>query len=344
MKYLNVKFLLFIFMLSGSAVTTIAQIDKTDEVKKQLTTENKDTIAWVHGGVFNVGINQGLLHNWQAGGELASLTLNGIFSGYLTRLHNRSVWSNNLDLTYGVFYAYSNRFIPRKTDDRIDFTSKYGYKLDTGKDFYITGLFNFRSQFTPGYDYSLPSWDTMPTSKFFAPAYFTVGAGLEYRKGTNVSLFLSPLTARMIVADRLYTSRQPEGAFGIPYGKTFTFQLGAYFSGRYTWNINERTLFKTRLDLYSNYLAKDQRDTLGVVVKRNSPANIVVLWDNFFSWKAAKFLSITVGATCIYDNDVPYKDSFVDETGAVVKKNEPAAGLGWLQLKQIFTVGFEYRF
>ncbi|HXS38421.1 MAG TPA: DUF3078 domain-containing protein, partial [Flavipsychrobacter sp.] len=184
-----------------------AQMTGADIVKKSLDTKNKDTVAWTHSGVFNLGANEGFLHNWSAGGELASLAVSSIFQGDITRLYHRSIWTNDLDLAYGLFYAYSNSFVPRKTDDRIDFTSKYGYRIDTTKDFYLTGLFNFRSQFTKGYDYTMPVWDTTSTSNFFAPAYLTLAPGMEYRKGADLSLFFSPIAARETFASRYYTVR-----------------------------------------------------------------------------------------------------------------------------------------
>lgn len=321
-----------------------AQLGKADEVKKSLETQNKDTTAWIHSGVFSLGFNEGFLHNWAAGGELASLTTNGILSANLTRLAGRNVWSNNLDMTYGLIYAYSTGFVPKKTDDRIDFTSKYGHRIDTSN-FYITGLFNFKSQFTKGYDYSVPNYDSFSTSKFLSPAYFTLAAGIEYRRGTDLSLFLSPVAARVTLADKYYTLMKPDGAFGIEYGKTSRFELGAYFSGRYVWNISKNTTFKTRADLYCNYLAKNSKDSTGKIVKYDNPGNIDILWDNILSLKIAKYISLTVGATFIYDNDIPYSKTYIDpSTGAEVAKNEPGEGLGWLQLKQIFTVGFEYKF
>ena len=189
-----------------------AQGVKTDDVKKSLETTNKDTLAWVYGGFLNVGANEGFLHNWAAGGELVSLTVNGIFSGYVNRLMHGAIWSNNLDLSYGLNYIYSTGFTPRKTDDRIDFTSKYSKQMDGG-DFYITGLFNFKSQFTKGYNYTLTNWDSASTSDFLSPAYFTLAVGAEYRKGSNASLFLSPLAGRYIIADKYYTTMSPDGAW-----------------------------------------------------------------------------------------------------------------------------------
>ncbi len=41
---------------------------------------------------------------------------------------------------------------------------------------------------------------SVSTSKFLSPAYFTLAAGLEYRRGSDISLFLSPLAARVTLA------------------------------------------------------------------------------------------------------------------------------------------------
>ena len=320
------------------------QLEKTDDWKKSLSTQGKDTVAWVKGGVINIGFNQGFLHNWAAGGEVGSVTVNGQFSGYVNRIIHHQIWTNNLDMTYGLFYAYSNNFIPRKIDDRIDFTSKFGTRI-TRKHFYLAGLFNFKSQFTKGFDYSIPNWDSFSTSKFLSPAYFTGAIGLEYRKDNNLSLFLSPLAARLTTADRIYTTLKQEGAFGIEYNKTSRFELGAYFSGRYQVEVNKKLLFKTRVDLYANYLAKDKKDSLGVVVKKDNLGNIDILCDNFLSYKLSKYVSLTVAATFIYDNDIPFDDTYIDsKTGEVIKKDEPGAGLGWWQVKQVLTIGLQYRF
>lgn len=323
---------------------TTAQVTKVDEVKKMLETSNKDTVAWTHSGILSIGANGGFLHNWAAGGELGSMLVNGIFSGKLDYLNHHDIWSNSLDMTYGLTYNYSSGFVPRKTDDRIDFTSKYGKLIDTSKNFYFTGLFNFKSQFTRGYDYALPNWDSIATSNFMSPAFFTTALGLEYRKGSDVTFFLSPVAARMIVVDDFYTLRSPEGAFGVPYGKTSVFQLGAYFSGRYTFNINKNMVYKTRLDLYANYLAKDTKDSTGTVIKKDNPGNINVLFDNLFSWKVSRHVNITLGATIMYDNNIPYSKTYIDDAGVEQPKNEPGAGLGWVQLKQVFTFGVGYKF
>lgn len=341
---MKLRFLSLALSMTFFAGTAIAQISETDKLKTTLSTENKDTVAWIHGGTAILGLNQGFLHNWPAGGELGALTINSLFSTYAHRYCRRHIWSNNLDLAYGLYYAYSNQFVPRKTDDRIDLTSKYGYRLHPKEDFYLAGLFNFKSQFTPGYDYNAPSWDTFTTSRFFSPAYITLAAGVEYRRGNNLSLFFSPLAARMTFVSRDYTRRVPEGAFGVEYDKTTRFELGAYFSGRYQVDISKTLFFKTRLDLYANYLAKDKKDNTGKVVKKDNPGNIDLFWDNLLALKVNKLMNITLGATLVYDNDVPYYNTYVDESGVTQPKDEPAEGLGWWQVKQIMTIGLQYKF
>lgn len=337
------KIYLTLAAVAAMQVQASAQIKKIDDVKKSLQTTNKDTVAWAYGGVLDLGINEGFLHNWAAGGELGSMTVNGIFSGHLDRLHHRFIWSNNLDLTYGLTYAYSTGFLPHKTDDRIDFTSKYGSLVHKSKNLYYTGLFNFKSQFTKGYDYTNPEWQQKATSTFFSPAYFTTAIGMEYRMGSDVSFFLSPLAGRLTVADRSFTVASPDGAFGIHYGKTSDYEFGAYFSGRYVFNLSKKMVYKTRLDLYSNYLAKNRVNDSGALIK-DSPANISVLFDNLLSWKISKYFNITAGATFIYDNSIPYSKTYVDKTGVTKLKDDPGRDIGWLQIKQVFALGIEYKF
>ncbi len=345
-RHMHMKKILFAGVLGLFSFTAQGQINKkTDELKKALETENKDTVAWIHGGSVSIGINEGFLHNWAAGGEIASLAVNGLFDGNITYINHGSIWSNSLNLAYGLNYAYSNSFVPRKTDDRIDFTSKFGSRLNHSTDFFYSALFNFKSQFTHGYDYTIPNWQHMPTSDFLSPAYLTLALGMEYRKGADISLFLSPLAAREVLANSKYTSLSPQGAFGIDSGKTSKFQLGAYFSGRYKTKINKNMDFSTRLDLYCNYLAKDAKNDAGVVVKKDNPGNIQVLWDNIFVLKAYKALSLTFGLTVAYDNNFPYSNTYIDKTTNLpVKKNQPGEGLGWVQVNQVFTLGLAYKF
>ncbi len=338
------QFFTVLLFLACTSTTAFAQLTESDKLQASLTIDNKDTVAWLRTGIVQFGLNQGFLHNWPAGGEVAALTVAGLVSANITRLNHRKVWSNTLEASYSLFYGQSNNFVPRKIDDRIDFTSKYGTPIDTEKNFYFTGLFNFKSQFTHGYDYAIPEWETQPTSTFLSPAYFTLAAGLEYLRGRKVSLFFSPAALRFTIARTEYTTRRPEGAFGISYGETSRFELGAYFSGRFQHNITKDILYKTRLDMYLNYLAKDKKDSLGVVVKKDNPGNVDIFWDNMLTMKLGKYFNLNFALTAIYDNDIPYQDQYVEKsTGLLKTKDEPGTGLGWWQIKEVMTFGIVYR-
>jgi hypothetical protein len=332
-------------LLLAGLNTAFAQLSETDKIKTSLTIDNADTVAWLRSGVVQLGFNEGFLHNWAAGGEVVSLAVDGLLSGNITRLYHKQVWSNSIDASYSLFYAYSNHFVPRKVDDRLDITSKYGVRIDGKKHYYFTGLFNFKSQFTRGYDYSVPDWQTFSTSNFMSPGYFTLASGIEFRSGSDLSVFFSPIALRLTVADKKYTNRLPEGAFGVANGKQSRLELGAYFTARYAHDLSHIVRYKTRLDLYSNYLAKDKKDSLGNVVKRDNPGNIDVFWDNLITVRLGKYFNLNLSLTAIYDNDIPYDKDYIDTaSGTVRKKDEPGTDLGWWQVKEVMSFGFAYKF
>lgn len=317
--------------------TTLAQeqVNIFDELKKKNEkNSNIDTVATIFSGTLTVGINQGLLHNWAAGGELISGAINGLFNGSVIKYNGSSIWATNLDVAFGQFYAYSNQFIPRKTDDRIDLTSKYGCRL--GKEqsnWYFTALFNAKSQIAMAYNYDQENWKENPISSPFSPLYLTLAPGIEYRRGSELSVFFSPAAMRGTFATTKYTAASPEGAFGVPYNKTFRFEIGSYLTARYAKDITPQLSYNGRFDLYSNYLAKD-RYVDGILVKKDNPGNIDLLWDNNFSFKFYKFFSINLGFLAIYDNDLPY----------TALEDDPTKGLGWWQIKQYLNFGFNYKF
>ena len=165
----------------------------------------------------------------------------------------------------------------------------------------------------------------------------TLALGFEYRKGSQITLFLSPLAARMTLASSDFTKLLPTGAFGIEYGKTSRTELGAYFSGRYVKELSKNVVYRTRVDFYTNYLAKNTVGENGLIIKKDNPGNIDWLWDNLLTFKASKLINVSLATTLIYDNDIPYAPANDAAT-------EPGSGLGWWQMKQIFTIGFQYKF
>lgn len=340
------KKLLLSAMALASCSVGSAQLKETDNLYKgqKYDSQNKDTIAWLKTATFNLAGAQGMMHNWAAGGELSSFAVNALFNGNITRLYHRHVWSNTLDMAYGNIYQYSDDFQPRKNSDRIDLTSKYGYRLQETGNFYITGLLNARTQFTKGYtnvDYSDPNWRDTSTSNFLSPLYLLFSPGMEYRRGEELSIFFSPVAGRLTFVDRYYTDQSPEGAFGVLNGRTTRLEFGAYMSTRYVKDLAQNLSYRGRLDLYSNYLARDVKDESGAVIKKDNPGNIDILFDNVLSYKFFKYFSANLELTAIYDNDFPYVAP-VDANGNKISR--PMDALGWWQINQRFSLGFIYNF
>ncbi|MFK4985426.1 DUF3078 domain-containing protein, partial [Klebsiella pneumoniae] len=89
---------------------------------------------------------------------------------------DRHGWDNNIDVNLG--YVQTTSLGGRKNDDRIDYLSKYGYKMDSTGKWYLSGLFNFRSQFFDGFTYSSNVANFVST--FLSPAYVVLSAGFDY--------------------------------------------------------------------------------------------------------------------------------------------------------------------
>ncbi len=200
-------------------VTSTEAQDKTvqelkAEASKEIKKDPNDTIpkVWKKGGLVSLTFNQAALSNWAAGGENSSVSLNAASYGYAFYKKGKHAWDNTLDLAYGFVSTTSQG--TRKTDDRIDLLSKYGY--DIGRKWYLSALFNFRTQFSKGYNYPDNNSKVL-ISDFLSPAYILLSPGLDYKPNDNFSFFVSPVTARWVVVKN--DSLSAVGSFGVDSGK-----------------------------------------------------------------------------------------------------------------------------
>jgi hypothetical protein len=196
----------------------------------------------------------------------------------------------------------------RKNDDRIDYLSKYGYKMDSLGKWYLSGLFNFRSQFFDGYTYSNNIADF--SSSVLSPAYFILSAGFDYKPSYKLSLFLSPLTSRSTLVTNSKLAQK--GVYGIPAGKHSINEIGAFATINYNDKLAPNVTYKGRLDLFSNYAS--------------NPGNVDIFMTNQFSIKINKYFS------AIYSLDLIYDDN--------IRLFGPANSSPGLQTKSLIGIGF----
>jgi hypothetical protein len=199
------KKILFSLLITTAAMNAIAQDGAVKALKadaeKDIKKDAADTASkiWKKGGMFSLNVNQGSLSNWSAGGDKFSFSLNAFLNTYAFYKKDRHSWDNSLDLAYGVINTTSLGH--RKASDRIDLTSKYGYGLTKKLNLALLG--NVRSQFAKGYAYlkDMSGNDSASlTSKSFSPTYALVSLGLDYKPNADLSLFLSPVTGRWVIA------------------------------------------------------------------------------------------------------------------------------------------------
>jgi hypothetical protein len=288
---------------------TVKELKKSSE--KTIAKDPNDTIpkTWKKGGLYGINISQGSLSNWAAGGEDFSLSVNSVLSLFAFYKKDKHSWDNTFDFNLG--YVKTTSLGSRKNDDRIDFLSKYGYALNPKLN--LAGLFNFRSQLFKGYTYDANAVRTL-SSAFLSPAYILVSPGLDYKPSANLSLFISPITARWtIVKDDTLSGK---GLYGVDPGKHSNTEIGAFASVNYFKEFNKVVTYKGRLDLFSNY--------------KNNPQNIDLYFTNVLNVKLSKILSLTWSVDMIYDDDA-----------RLFGKNKNGAAL---QLKSLIGVGLLAKF
>ena len=278
-----------------------------------------DTLTWKQKNIIGVDINEVTFVNWNAGGANSISALLAIKSS-LRYKKNNLIWFNEIRTRYGVNKQESQKL--RKTEDELEVISTIGYRKDTITNWYYSGRFNFKTQYTNGYNY--PNRDNS-ISSFMAPGYLFIGGGVEYGKNIEkLSFYMSPLTfkATFVLDQELADS----GAFGveeavfdalgnkIKNGENVRTEMGILLTNAYETEVMENVYLKNRVSLYTDYL--------------NSFGNVDIDWEVVFDFKVNDFVKATLGSHIRYDNDV----KIIEETAIEDAFVERGAALQWKQL------------
>lgn len=268
-----------------------------------------DTSYWKKNGKISFNFSQSHLSNWSAGGQSAINGL-GLFGYNANYKKANKIWDNSLGLTLG--YSLLGDAQAMKTDDKIEFNSLFGLQAIENKLFYSLS-FSFKTQFTDGFDYKKDS--TNPISGLFAPAYITLGAGMDWKPNAFFSINFSPLTGRMTIVTikELYEV----GAFGVDKGSTTRFELGAKAMFKFEKEIVKNVTFASKLELFTDYL--------------KNPQNVDVDWQNLITMKVNSWLNANIATHLIYDDDI----TITDKDG----NSGPRT-----QFKEVLSVGLSYAF
>jgi hypothetical protein len=304
-------------------------LSQTTEAEKDIRTVSKDTVmGWKTGGLVGLSISQATFTNWAAGGQ-NTIALGGIVNLYAKYKSKKSSWDNMLDLGYGLLRQGKDAdFI--KTDDKVDFTSKYGRKASSK--WYYAGLVNFKTQMTAGYNY--PDV-TNKISDLLAPAYALAAIGMDYKPNDKLTAFVAPITSKNTIVNNETLANA--GAFGVE-GATYNADGTMLTAGKKTRSevggylrmVYQQTFFKdksvsllSKLDLFSNYQV--------------NPQNIDVSWETIIGLKVNKFITTTITTHLIYDDDIDI--AYDSNSDGIIDGSGPRT-----QFKEVIGVGLNVKF
>jgi hypothetical protein len=258
----------------------------TQELKKGDTLKINLTPVWVYEPVFTLNFAQNAFGNyWQSGG-INSLAIRSQFRQSLTMKLGRQDWSNDLNLVYGFIRQGDNEML--KNEDRIDLTSKYGVKVSNKMLF--TTLLNFRTFFHDSYTINKDGTRGKLIANFFSPAFINLGTGLDYKQGKAFSVYYSPLNTKMtIVNDSTLGPQYLPAEF---VDDQFRLEIGSYLNLRYKHEIMKNVVLESKADVFANALQLFN--------------TVDVNWENTMVFKVNKYITASILAHMIYDEDIRF--------------------------------------
>lgn len=290
--------------------------------------ENINIPKWIFKNNASLLVNEVAFVNWNSGGSNSISALIN-YEGALKYRYKHLIWSSIVVTRYGVNKQEDQGL--RKTDDIIDLSSTLGFRTNEYTNWFYSARFNFKSQFSEGYNY--PD-DSHVLSKLMAPGYLFIGGGIEYGKNIDkFSMYFSPLTMKTtFVLDRKLANA---GSFGvtpavydndgniISAGELVRTEVGILLTSSYESPIFENVIFGNYLSFYTDYL--------------NDFGNIDVDWQINFSFKVNNFIKANFGSHIKYDNDIKTQVE-TDVEGEYVSRGAK------VQWKQLLGVGVVIEF
>jgi hypothetical protein len=239
--------------------------------------------------------NQSAFNAEWTGGGTSSIAGNAGINYDFNYLEGRNTWDNKLIAEYGITKQDGDQFI-RKTNDRLEFNSVYGYKVEKESYWSYSFFFNALTQFTKGYNFSEDpvTGETIRTERthILSPGYFQAGPGMLYKRSNNFSVNIAPATLRLIAVDDRFTTTTgyvDGDYFGIDAGASNRFEFGASITALYKFDVADNITMDNVLLLYSNYVEK--------------PGNVDINYSAAVNMKVNEWLSANLIFQAIYDDN-----------------------------------------
>ncbi len=313
----------------AAVALTLPLLAQTDEVAKDvasLANESKAEVdvdsgkVWKFSGMLSLTASQTALVNWAPGGD-QQIGLNALANFNANYHKNKHSWQNAITAQYGTIRLIDEYDEFRKNDDKLQFSSKYGFQA--AKKLYYSAIFDYKSQFDKGWTYEKVKVtneegveeeieEATLNSECWSPLYLTYTVGMDYQVSDNFMFYLSPLCGKTTVVLNDFLSEQ--GAFGVDTCKHARSEFGWYFKLDAKYNIAKNISFGTNLVLFNSY-------------KDGFMDEIDVDWNVIIAMQINKWLSFNITSELVYDEDVKITKDDRDYFSLTQFKNVTGLGL-----------------
>ncbi|MDR1543631.1 MAG: DUF3078 domain-containing protein [Prevotellaceae bacterium] len=275
------------------------------------------TKHWKVNGIIGLNTSATFLTNWAAGGNNAA-TVVAFGNVRLIYTKDKFAWETFLDTDFGYSYMDIKYNQWRKSNDKINFSSKAGCKIT--KTLYVTALGAFRTQYADGFEYFDDKDSTHRISQIMSPSYTDISLGLDWKPTSYFSLYYSP--AAMRITTVLDTNLREKYYGGIYYAqhsdRPFKFEGGMSAKVAVDWRYKTLKIISA-ITLFTPYT----KDFIN---------KIDVDWDLNVTYQFLKVLNVSLGTTLKYYDSILIPDK---------EGNNPKQRI---QFKNVIGVGIGYTF
>lgn len=330
----------------GNKYFSYTPINFTGQKHKKTTdtTQTKDSTNWQKywklTGVLGLNVTQTSFTNWASGGQNNA---NGVIFANLNLAYQKGdhAWEAHLITELGMMYTMGALDIKdeagnvlektqwRKSSDKIDFSTKYGYEFQ--KTWFVTILASFKTQYARGLDYA--KFDKgearTPTyvSDFMSPSYSDLSVGIDWKPKDFLSFYLSPVAGRITTCtiksskdDVIpFNANAMRSSYGIDttLGKDYKADFGLTFKAQVNYTYKNLNVMTT-LILFTPYTSKAQPF-----------GNFDVDWDFAISYRFLKVLNVSLMTSLRYYDLVKITDKNGNTGPRVQFKEILGLGIGY---------------
>ena len=314
------------------SISVMAQ--KPMDMKTKMDDSKMTKNGWTRGFNMYVGLTQVGNDNWYTtGSDKFNMAVFGELSAYATKKWKNKQFANTFDAAYGLFNTSSAGVT--KLNDRLEASTRYLITPKNWKKWSVGPLAALRTQFTDGYFYNYMGDQGVKRrrSGFFAPAFITAAPiGIEWKPTKWFDIYASPLTVRWtVVSNGAYSyasqggiykgtiENSLAGLYNVNPAKENKGEFGLYASAGVNKEIMKNIWFKTRIEVFGNYLkpATENADNIGVAPfdysKESRFVNFDMFMTNQLNFRVNKWIKVTYNLDLLYDDDMkqPYQNQFV---------------------------------